>query len=94
MSRYRANSRDIHHKLRARNYTHGMSTQHSDRSPGRPTEYADRVTKVVRFEHELNDRIKEAAASRGVSVNLMITWAVREYLDRLPPVEVVLKSAS
>ena len=71
-----------------------MSTAKTARSPGRPTEFAERITKVVRFEHELNDLLREAAAARGVSVNLMITWAVKEYLDRLPPVEAVLKTAS
>jgi len=65
----------------------------TDRRGGQP-EYADRVTKVVRFEYELNDRLKGAAVVRGVSVNLMIKWAVKGYLDRLPPVEVVLKTAS
>lgn len=70
-----------------------MASQTSPRSPGRPAEYAERVTKVVRFEPDLDERLKEAAAVRGVSVNLMITWAVREYLDRLPPVEDILRTA-
>lgn len=62
---------------------------------GRPREYGeDRVTKAVRISPELDDRLKAAARERGVSVNLLINTALDDYLERLLPVEQVLKTAS
>lgn len=62
-----------------------------DRRPGRPTEFGDRITKAVRIDPELNERLKHEARERGVSVNLLIDKALRDYLDRLLPIEEVLR---
>jgi predicted HicB family RNase H-like nuclease len=62
---------------------------------GRPREYEqDRVTKAVRISPELDARLKEAARERGVSVNLLVNAAVGEYLERLVPLDQLLKTAS
>ncbi|MGI8755647.1 MAG: toxin-antitoxin system HicB family antitoxin [Acidimicrobiales bacterium] len=62
---------------------------------GRPREYdAERVTKAVRISPELDARLKEAARSRDVSVNLLMNIALDDYLDRLLPVDQLLKTAS
>lgn len=62
---------------------------------GRPREYDDdRVTKAVRISPELDMRLKATARERGVSANLLINAALEDYLDRLLPVEQLLKTAS
>ena len=62
---------------------------------GRPREYEEpRVTKAVRISPELDERLKAAARERGVSVNLLMSAALEDYLDRLLPVDQVLKTAS
>lgn len=61
---------------------------------GRPREYdSDRVTKAIRISPELDARLKQAARERGVSVNLLMNSAVADYLDRLLPVDQVLRTA-
>ncbi len=61
---------------------------------GRPREYApDRVTKAVRVPPHLDERLKEAARERGVSVNLLVNTALEDYLRRLVPVDQVLRTA-
>jgi|EndMetStandDraft_8_1072994.scaffolds.fasta_scaffold1000284_2 predicted HicB family RNase H-like nuclease len=62
---------------------------------GRPREYDEhRVTKAVRISPDLDERLKAAARERGVSVNLLMSAALEDYLDRLLPVDQVLKTAS
>ena len=62
---------------------------------GRPREYDDdRVTKAVRIGPELDARLKKAARERGLSVNLLMNVALEDYLDRLLPLDQLLKTAS
>jgi predicted transcriptional regulator len=63
------------------------------RAPGRPQEFGDRITKAVRLEHDLNERLKAEARARNVSANLLINAAVKDYLGRLLPVEDALRTA-
>lgn len=57
----------------------------------RPTKHHEkRVTTAVRLTESLHARLHETAAERDVSVNLIVSRAVTEYLDRLLPVEAVL----
>jgi hypothetical protein len=61
---------------------------------GRPREFdPDRVTKAVRIPPELDQQLKAAAAERGVSVNLLINTALTDYLQRLVPVDQLLRTA-
>ncbi len=58
---------------------------------GRPRTYAEtRVATAVRLPESVHRRLHEAAADRDVSANLLITRAVTELLDRLPPAEIAL----
>lgn len=66
----------------------------SERAPGRPTEFGNRITKAVRLEPDLNRRLKEEARARGISVNLLINAALEDYLNRLVPVDQLLRTAS
>jgi len=84
----RANSRTIHHKLPRCSYSAVMS----ERAPGRPQEFTDRITKAVRLDPELNQRLKEEARRRNVSANLLINAAVEDYLNRLIPLDEVLRT--
>ena len=62
---------------------------------GRPREFEEpRVTKAVRINATLDQRLKEVARERGVSVNVIMNMALNEYLDRLLPLDVLLKTAS
>ena len=64
-------------------------------APGRPREYqADRVTKVLRVSPELDAELKAAAQERGISVNLLVNTALRDYLSRLVPVDELLRTGS
>ncbi len=49
-----------------------------------------RVPTAVRLPESLHRRLHDAAAERDVSANRLITKAVEDLLDRLPPVEVAL----
>ena len=61
---------------------------------GRPREYDEyRVIKTVRVSPQLDDRLKAAARERDVSVNLLINAALEDYLERLLPIEQLLKAA-
>lgn len=40
----------------------------------------DRVTKAIRISPDLNDALSRLADERQVSVNLVITWALQDYL--------------
>jgi predicted HicB family RNase H-like nuclease len=61
---------------------------------GRPREYDDRVTKAVRMSPDLDERVKTAARERGISANVLINAALEDYLERLLPVDEVLRTAS
>jgi len=61
---------------------------------GRPREYQEsRVTKAVRISADLDDKLKAAAKERGVSANLLVTAALEEYLERLVPVDQLLRTS-
>jgi predicted HicB family RNase H-like nuclease len=59
---------------------------------GRPTEYSNRIGTSLRLERDLHNRAKAVAAERGIAVNLLIETAVAQYLDRLPPMEELLRT--
>ena len=48
------------------------------------------VTTAVRLPESLHTRLHETADERDVSVNLIVTKAVTEFLERLAPVEASL----
>ncbi len=61
----------------------------------RPREYEeDRITKAVRLPPQLDTRLKAVARERGIAVNTIIVAAVENYLDRLVPLEDLLRTAS
>jgi predicted transcriptional regulator len=54
----------------------------------RPRTFAEpRVATAVRLPESVHRRLHEAAADRDVSANLLVTRAITDYLDRLPPVD-------
>lgn len=53
----------------------------------------ERVLTPVRLPRSVRDALREAAAARDVSVNLLVTRAVTEYLGRLPDVDEQLDGA-
>ena len=62
---------------------------------GRPREFdEERVTKAIRISPELNTRLRAVAKERGVSVNVVINVALVDYLERLIPLEDLLRAAS
>lgn len=54
---------------------------------GRPRRYDARTSTAIRLPADLHERLVAAAEEREVSMNFLITQAVREFLDRLLPVE-------
>lgn len=48
---------------------------------------------AVRLPESLHRRLHHAAADRDVSANLLVTKAVREYLDRLPSADDILDAS-
>ncbi len=61
----------------------------------RPREFEqDRVAKAMRIDRDLDERMKEVARERGVSVNVLVNMALRDFLDRLLPLDEVFKTAS
>lgn len=64
------------------------------KGPGRPPEFGDRITKAVRLDSALNEKLKTEARRRNVSANLLITAAIEDYLGRLVPIEDVLRTGS
>jgi predicted HicB family RNase H-like nuclease len=56
----------------------------------RPRTYEERRTTAVRLPSLLHKRLRDEAAARMVSANLLVERAIAEYLDRLPPVEILL----
>ena len=62
---------------------------------GRPREFEQqRVTKAVRISRDLDQQLKQVARERGVSVNVIMNMALNDYLQRLLPLEDLLKTAS
>jgi hypothetical protein len=58
---------------------------------GRPKLHDEpRVATAVRLPESVHRRLHDAARRRDVSVNLLVTRAVTDYLDRLPSPDVVL----
>ncbi len=51
-----------------------------------------RIATAVRLPESVHRRLHDAANERDVSVNLLVTRAVIEYLDRLPSADEVLGS--
>jgi len=52
---------------------------------GRPRVYKEpRVATAIRLPTSLRDELQAVAAERDVSVNLLVTRAVLDYLGRLP----------
>lgn len=52
--------------------------------------HENRVTTAVRLPEGLHLRLKEAAEDRDVSVNLLVTKALEDYLARLVPADEIL----
>lgn len=52
---------------------------------GRPRIYEEpRVATAIRLPTSLRNKLRATAAERDVSVNLLVTRAVLDYLERLP----------
>jgi predicted HicB family RNase H-like nuclease len=49
------------------------------------------VATAIRFPESLRDRLRETADARQVSVNLLVTKAVDEYLGRLRPLDEIVQ---
>lgn len=49
----------------------------------------ERVSTQVRLPADLHEHLQREAGERDVSVNLLVTRAVADYLERLPDVAVV-----
>lgn len=60
---------------------------------GRPKVYGERRATAVRLPPALHQQLREAAAERQVSANLLVEQAIAEYLDRLVPVEQLVGAA-
>jgi hypothetical protein len=57
----------------------------------RPRTYEEpRIATAVRLPESVHRRLHEAASSRDISANLLITRAVTEFLDQLPTADVAL----
>jgi predicted HicB family RNase H-like nuclease len=60
---------------------------------GRPRVHQEeRVTTAVRVPKTLHDRVRAAADERHVGVNLLVVRALEEYLDRLVPVDELIRT--
>ncbi|MCU1426777.1 MAG: hypothetical protein JWL83_777 [Actinomycetia bacterium] len=60
---------------------------------GRPRVHQEeRVTTAVRVPKTLHDRVRAAADERQVGVNLLVVRALEEYLDRLVPVDELVRT--
>lgn len=55
--------------------------------------YGERRATAVRLPPALHQQLREAAAERQVSANLLVEQAIAEYLDRLVPVEQLVGAA-
>jgi predicted HicB family RNase H-like nuclease len=52
----------------------------------------ERVATAVRVPKTLHDRVRAAALERQVGVNLLVVRALEEYLDRLVPVDELVRT--
>ncbi|MXY11385.1 MAG: toxin-antitoxin system HicB family antitoxin [Acidimicrobiaceae bacterium] len=53
-----------------------------------------RVTTAVRLSESLHARLLEAATERDVSINLLVSRAVDDFLGRLVPVDELVRTRS
>jgi predicted HicB family RNase H-like nuclease len=60
---------------------------------GRPNIYGPRRTMAVRLPTDLYEQLREAAAARQVSANLLVEQAIARYLAELTPLELVLATS-
>ena len=58
----------------------------------RPTTYGERNGTAIRFEKELHEQLKAAAAERDVSINWLVNRACRAFLAQLVPVDELIVS--
>jgi len=56
--------------------------------------HEERVTTAVRLPQSVHRRLRQAAADRDVSANLLVTRAVTEFLDRLPTADEILSDGA
>jgi predicted HicB family RNase H-like nuclease len=60
---------------------------------GRPrVHHEERVATAVRVPKTLHDRVRAAAQERQVGVNFLVVRALEEYLDRLVPVDELVRT--
>jgi hypothetical protein len=83
MLRTLVRARGIHHFHRPGLYGPSMP---------RPKQYTERrVATAIRLPESLRDRLRQTADARQVSVNLLVTKAVDDYLARLTPVDEIVQ---
>lgn len=81
-----AGARAIHHSRAPASYAGPMARGHSIQE--------HRVTTAVRLSESLHERLLEAAAERDVSMNLLVSRAVEDFLGRLVPVDELVSTRS
>lgn len=60
----------------------------------RPKTYEERrVATAVRLPESIHRRLHDAATDREISANLLVTRAVVDLLDRLPPVDATVNQS-
>lgn len=79
-----AHARTIHHTRAGTAYGESMARGTSNQEP--------RVTTAVRLSESLHERLLEAATERDVSVNLLVSRAVDDFLGRLVPVDELVRT--
>lgn len=79
-----AAARTIHHSRALSAYGRSMARGSSNQEP--------RVTTAVRLSESLHARLLEAATERDVSVNLLVSKAVDDFLGRLVPVDELVRT--
>lgn len=66
-------------------------TEPARRGPGRPRSSSEpRVSVTARFIESEHETLRRTCEERDISVNLLITKAVKVYIDQLPPLDEVL----
>lgn len=72
-------------RICARTIRHLVTPAHYGQTMGRPRIYEEpRVATAIRLPASLRDELQAVAVERNVSVNLLVTRAVLDYLERLP----------
>jgi hypothetical protein len=72
-------------RISARAIPHFVTLAHYGPAVGRPRIYEEpRVATAIRLPISLRDELQAVASERDVSVNLLVTRAVLDYLGRLP----------